>query len=61
MDWCSSCGAPIPIGQGVCSMCYGDIGYGEDGYYLEYMQEVERHEEEKRLEEERQGQSEMDE
>lgn len=31
---CTSCGAPIPSGQGrSCSMCYGDIDHGSDGYY----------------------------
>ena len=34
MAYCSSCGEYIPDGQGVCcSMCYGDISYGQDGYY----------------------------
>ncbi len=34
MPYCSSCGSPIPEGQGSsCSMCYGDIAYGSDGYY----------------------------
>ena len=44
---CSSCGSPIPDGQGsCCSMCYGDIAYGRDGYYEQWaleqlMKEVE--------------------
>lgn len=34
---CTSCGLPIPDGQGdSCSMCYGDIGHGTDGYYEEW-------------------------
>ena len=34
MATCSSCGSYIPEGQGdCCSMCYGDIAYGNDGYY----------------------------
>lgn len=37
MTYCSSCGSPIPEGQGSsCSMCYGDIAYGRDGYYEEW-------------------------
>jgi len=37
---CTSCGSEIPDGQGSsCSMCYGDIGYGSDGYYQAYMDE----------------------
>jgi len=47
---CSSCGERIPDGQGrSCSMCYGDIGYGKDGYYR---REVERDMERQRLENE---------
>lgn len=33
MDNCSCCGNSIPEGQGVCSMCYGDPSFGQDGYY----------------------------
>jgi len=36
MNYCSCCGTPITDGQKVCSMCYGDIGYGKDGYYEEW-------------------------
>lgn len=40
MSYCSSCGSPIPEGQGSsCSMCYGDIAYGKDGYYEEWARE----------------------
>lgn len=39
---CSSCGIEIPDGQSICSMCYGDIDYGNDGYYLRYLEEQER-------------------
>lgn len=49
MPYCSSCGSCIPEGQGQsCSMCYGDIDYGKDGYYREYAerQEIRRQEEE---------------
>ncbi len=35
--YCTSCGLPIPEGQGnSCSMCYGDIDHGRDGYYREW-------------------------
>ena len=37
MPNCTSCGNPIPEGQGKsCSMCYGDINHGTDGYYREW-------------------------
>lgn len=40
--YCSSCGLPIPDGQGrSCSMCYGDIGHGKDGYYQRWADEQE--------------------
>ena len=43
MPNCTSCGAPIPEGQGKsCSMCYGDIDHGRDGYYREWMEAQER-------------------
>ena len=33
----------IPDGQGrSCSMCYGDIDYGRDGYYREWAEAEER-------------------
>lgn len=53
MNYCTSCGSPIPDGQGSsCSMCYGDIAYGTDGYYEEWAKEWIRREEEKHMEEE---------
>ena len=49
---CTSCGSEIPDGQGSsCSMCYGDIGYGSDGYYQAYMEAWERETREKQREE----------
>jgi len=63
MGGCTSCGMPIPDGQeSSCSMCYGDVAYGTDGYYEEamnshYQQEYEegqrtQHEEEQPQQEE---------
>lgn len=48
---CTSCGIHIPDGQGVCSMCYGDPSYGNDGYYEDMMRremEQQREREERR-------------
>lgn len=39
---CVQCGLPVPEGQNVCSMCYGDPYYGSDGYYLEWLREQDR-------------------
>ena len=36
MNHCVQCGLPIPEAQRVCSMCYGDIDYGKDGYYRDW-------------------------
>ena len=48
MPNCTSCGSVIPEGQGKsCSMCYGDIAHGTDGYYEAWAREQERQEEEK--------------
>ena len=50
---CVSCGSPIPDGQGrSCSMCYGDVEYGRDGYYRRWLEEGERRAAEERAEEE---------
>lgn len=37
---CVSCGSWIPDNQGskTCSMCYGDIDHGKDGYYRDFME-----------------------
>ena len=49
MPYCTSCGSPIPEGQGSsCSMCYGDPWHGHDGYML---REMERQEEDERQKE----------
>jgi hypothetical protein len=53
MSYCTSCGSPIPQGQGnSCSMCYGDPYYGSDGYYLAFMEEARKKEIEQKLMEE---------
>ena len=44
MNSCSMCGSIIPEGQKVCSMCYGDIDYGTDNYYREYLEHQEQDE-----------------
>lgn len=46
MKYCTSCGSVIPDNQGSdsCSMCYGDIGHGRDGYYADWMEEELRRE-----------------
>lgn len=42
MPHCVDCGSDIPEGQHTCSMCYGDPYYGSDGYYLDYLREIEQ-------------------
>lgn len=37
-NYCVCCGSPIPNGQNGCSMCYGDLDYGGDGYYRQAME-----------------------
>lgn len=52
MPYCSSCGSEIPEGQGSsCSMCYGDIAYGRDGYYEAWARQQEDLQEIKELDE----------
>jgi hypothetical protein len=41
-NYCKSCGIQIPDGQNFCSMCYGDVHYGRDGYYEEELSQYER-------------------
>jgi hypothetical protein len=45
MNSCSMCGASIPDGQDICSMCYGDPGHGSDGYYEAQLLEERRRKE----------------
>lgn len=46
-SYCCMCGSAIPDGQGVCSYCYGDPFFGEDGYYLESLLAFEQFEQAK--------------
>lgn len=49
MPDCASCGSPIPSGQRKsCSMCYGDIAHGTDGYYERWAREQEARQREER-------------
>jgi len=41
MNSCTSCGSEIPDEQRSCSMCYGDIAHGKDGYYEEWTRRLE--------------------
>ena len=53
MPYCTSCGSQIPDGQGQsCSMCYGDIDYGRDGYYRAWAEDMYRQEERRQEENE---------
>lgn len=49
---CVQCGSVIPDNQRTCSMCYGDIEHGTDGYYREWAEEQNRQEEEQQEEQE---------
>jgi len=53
MPVCVCCGSPVSKGQRICSMCYGDIDYGKDGYYRRWAEQQEQRMEEKRMEEKR--------
>ena len=51
MPYCTSCGSPIPKGQGKsCSMCYGDPDHGRDGYYRDYLERQQKQEQEQEQE-----------
>lgn len=45
MSSCSQCGSSVPENQSICSMCYGDISYGNDGHYEQWAREQERKQE----------------
>ena len=52
---CTSCGSPIPEGQGnSCSMCYGDINHGTDGYYQQWAEEQQQRQREQEQAEQQQ-------
>jgi len=42
MGQCSQCGSSVPDGQGICSMCMGDINHGSDGHYQRWAEEQEQ-------------------
>lgn len=59
MSNCTSCGNPIPEGQGSsCSMCYGDPQHGSDGYYQEYLDAQEQQAQEQQAQEQQQWEQE---
>jgi len=41
---CVMCVASIPEGETICSMCYGDIDYGKDNYYREWIEDLDKEE-----------------
>ena len=51
--YCVCCGSLIPDNQRskTCSMYYGDIDHGKDGYYREWAEGMERQAEEKKQQE----------
>ena len=53
-NYCVMCGSPTPEGQRTCSMCYGDMEHGRDGYYRQWAEEQERQEQERREQERQQ-------
>ncbi len=51
MSACAMCGSSVPDGQKICSMCYGDPDYGNDGYYRQQLeQEAQRQQEQQEQE-----------
>ena len=51
MPTCKSCGAYVPDGQReLCSMCYGDPSWGRDGYYDDYLRQMEERQREQQQE-----------
>lgn len=51
---CVCCGSFLPDSHNhkTCSMCYGDIDYGTDGYYREYMERCQQEQAEQQQQEE---------
>lgn len=62
MASCVSCGSYIPENQGLssCSMCYGDIDHGKDGYYRQWAEEQQRQAEQDAYEAEQAAQAEQE-
>ncbi len=60
-SYCVDCGAPIPEAQRVCSMCYGDMDFGRDGYYRAWAEEQMQRDAEEREAAERQAEREAQE
>ena len=54
MNICTCCSSSIPEGQSVCSMCYGDPHYGNDGYYMDYLRRQEEQQQDRLQQEQRQ-------
>lgn len=40
VNYCRVCGVPIPEGQTICSMCYGDPDHGRDGHYRQMLEDM---------------------
>jgi hypothetical protein len=57
MAQCMMCGSWIPDNQGskTCSMCYGDIDHGKDGYYRQWAEERDRQAQEEQHDREQQA------
>jgi len=43
-NYCKICGVSIPEDQELCSICYGDPNYGNDGYYKYLIKEQKNNE-----------------
>jgi len=61
MKYCIDCGSSLPDSHNfrTCSMCYGDINHGTDGYYRQWAEEQNR-QDEIRAEEERMQSEQME-
>jgi len=62
MSNCVMCGSPLPSSHRhrTCSMCYGDMDYGTDGYYQRWAEEQQRRTDEARQQDWPQPQPEAD-
>jgi hypothetical protein len=60
-NYCSSCGRSIPEGQGKsCSMCYGDVAFGRDNYYKDWLEDQASDEYEQQRDQEQEQQENTD-